>query len=60
MKFSWTVSWVKCLNGEKNNISGIWFSTLKARTEMVFETLVFSLFNHLTQLIAQENFIILL
>jgi len=25
---------------------------------MVFETLVFSLLNHLTQLIAQENFII--
>jgi hypothetical protein len=27
--------------------------------EMVFETLVFSLLNHLTQLVAQENFIIL-
>jgi hypothetical protein len=32
-------------------------STLRARTEMVFETLDFSLLNHLTQLIAQENFI---
>jgi len=30
-------------------------STLKTRTEMVFKTLVLSLFNHLTQLIAQED-----
>jgi hypothetical protein len=28
------------------------------RTEMVFETLVFSPLNHLTRLIARENFII--
>jgi hypothetical protein len=34
-------------------------STLRTRTEMVFETLVFSLLNHLTQMIARENFIIL-
>jgi hypothetical protein len=27
------------------------------KTQMVFETLVFSLLNHLTWLIAQENFI---
>jgi hypothetical protein len=30
-------------------------STLRTRTEMVFETLVFSPLNHLTQLIAREN-----
>jgi hypothetical protein len=34
-------------------------STLRTRTEMVFETLFFSPLNHLTWLIAQENFIIL-
>jgi hypothetical protein len=33
--------------------------TLRTRTEMVFKTLVFSPLNHLTQLIAWENFIIL-
>jgi hypothetical protein len=32
-------------------------STLRTRTEMVFETLVFSPLNHLTWLIARENFI---
>jgi hypothetical protein len=36
-----------------------WENTLRTRTEMVFETLVFSPFNHLTRLIARENFIIL-
>jgi hypothetical protein len=39
-----------------------WFSRyisiLKTRTEMVLETLVFSLLNHLTQLVAWEYFII--
>jgi hypothetical protein len=30
---------------------------LRTRTEMVFETLVFSPLNHLTRLIARENFI---
>jgi len=34
-------------------------STLRTRTEMIFEMLVFSPFNHLNQVIAQENFIIL-
>jgi hypothetical protein len=34
-------------------------STLRTRTEMVFETLAFSPLNHLTLLIARENFIIL-
>jgi hypothetical protein len=34
-------------------------STLRTRTEMVFETLVCSPLNHLTRLIARENFIIL-
>jgi hypothetical protein len=33
-------------------------STLRTRTEMVFETLVCSPLNHLTRLIARENFII--
>jgi hypothetical protein len=32
--------------------------TLRTRKEMVFEKLVFSPLNHLTWLIAQENFII--
>jgi hypothetical protein len=34
------------------------FSTLRTRTEMVLETLVFSPFNHLTRLVAREDFII--
>jgi hypothetical protein len=63
MKFSWAVSWVKWLNGEKTNvlqtISVLVLRVLRTRTEMVFETLVFSLLNHLTWLIALENFIIL-
>jgi hypothetical protein len=49
MKFSWAISWVKWLSSEKTNVS---------KTEMVFKTLVFTPLNHLTQLIAQENFII--
>jgi hypothetical protein len=39
-------------------LSGYHQSTLRMRTEMVFETLVCSLLNHLTWLIARENFII--
>jgi hypothetical protein len=46
MKFSWAISWVKWLSGERT------------KTEMVFETLVFSLLNHLTWLIARENIIL--
>jgi len=34
-------------------------SPLRTRTEMVFETLVFLPFNHLTRLIVRENFFIL-
>jgi len=34
-------------------------TTLRTRTEIVFETLVSTKLNHLTQLIALENFIIL-
>jgi hypothetical protein len=34
-------------------------STLRTRTEMVFETLVCSPLNHLTRLIARENFIMI-
>jgi hypothetical protein len=33
-------------------------STLRTRTEIVLETLVSSPFNHLTRLVARENFII--
>jgi hypothetical protein len=33
------------------------FSTLRTRTKMVLETLIFSPSNHLTQLVARENFI---
>jgi hypothetical protein len=51
MKFSWAISWVKWLSGEKTNISKT-ISVLVLRGEMVFETLVFSPLNHLTQLIA--------
>jgi len=49
MKFSRAISRVR------------WFSstTLGKRTEMVFETLVSKKLNHLTRLIARENFIIL-
>jgi hypothetical protein len=36
------------------------FSTLRTRTGMVLETLVFSPFNHLTRLVARENFITLI
>jgi hypothetical protein len=48
------------LSGEKTNVSKTisvlvlyQTSSLRARTEMVFETLVFSLLNHLTRLIIQ-------
>jgi hypothetical protein len=54
MKFCQAIGQVKCLNGEKSNVSKT-ISVLILRvtgTEMVFKTLVFSLFNHLTQLIA--------
>jgi hypothetical protein len=40
-------------------LNHIHMRTLRTRTEMVFEMLVFSPFNHLTQLTAQDNFIIL-
>jgi hypothetical protein len=49
-KFSQAISQVKWLSGEKTNVSKT--STLRTRTEMVFETLVFSVLNHLTQLTA--------
>jgi hypothetical protein len=53
MKFSWAISRVKWLSGEKTNVS----KTLRTRTEMTFET-VFTPLNHLARLIARENFII--
>jgi hypothetical protein len=58
MKFSRALSRVKGLNGEKTDVSKT-ISVLRTRPEMVFETLVFSPLNHLTWLIARENFIIL-
>jgi hypothetical protein len=53
MKFSRALSRVKWLSGEKTNVSKV----ISALVLVVFETLVFSPLNHLTQLIAQENFI---
>jgi hypothetical protein len=57
MKFSWAISWVNWLGSEKTNvlktISVLVLRVLaRTRTEMVFEMLVFSLLNQLTQLIA--------
>jgi hypothetical protein len=55
-KFSQAISWVKWLNSEKTNISKtisvLMFRVLRMGAETVFETLDFSPFNHLTQLIA--------
>jgi hypothetical protein len=74
VKFSQAISWVKWLSGEKTNvlktisvlvlrvlvcISKTISVLVRTRTEIVFEMLVFSLLNHLTRLIARENFIIL-
>jgi hypothetical protein len=69
MKFSQAISRVKWLNDEKTNVSKSisvlvlrvhnQTSTLRTRTELVFETLVFSPLNHLARLIARENFITL-
>jgi hypothetical protein len=48
-EFSWAISQVKWLSGENPNI----LKTVSVmRTEMVFETLVFSPLDHLIQLIA--------
>jgi hypothetical protein len=60
-KFSQAISQFKWLNGEKNNVlKAISVLVLKVlRTEMIFGTLVFSLFDHLTWLTALLNFIIL-
>jgi hypothetical protein len=44
-------------DGEEKRIH-CWTSTLRTRSEMVFETLVCSPLSHLTRLIARENFII--
>jgi hypothetical protein len=38
--------------------SSLLFRTLRMRTEMDLETSVFSYFNHLTRLVAREDFII--
>jgi hypothetical protein len=57
MKFSQAISRVKWLSVEKTNVSKT-ISVLILWTEMVFKMLVFSPLNHLTWLIAQENFIV--
>jgi len=59
MKFSQAISRVKWLSVEKTNVSKT-ISVLILWTEMVFKMLVFSPLNHLTWLIAQENFITIL
>jgi hypothetical protein len=59
MKFSQDISRVKWLSGEKNQRFEDHLCPLRTRTQMVLETLVFSLLNHLTWLISRENFIIL-
>jgi hypothetical protein len=50
------------VSGEPVRVVYGWFSrhisTLRTRTEMVLETLVFSPFNQLTRLVAREHFII--
>jgi hypothetical protein len=58
MKFSRAISQVKWLSGEKTNVLKtisvlvLRVLVLRTRTEMVFETLLFSPLNHLTWLIA--------
>jgi hypothetical protein len=54
----WTQGSGRCIYDMDGNSSH--FSTLRTRTEMVLEMLVFSPFNHLKQLVAQEDFIIIL
>jgi hypothetical protein len=62
MKFSRAISRVKWFSGEQTNVSKtisvLVLRVLSLRTDMVFETLVFSPLNNLTRLIARENFII--
>jgi hypothetical protein len=64
MKFSQAISWVRWFSFVETNVSKtISFLVLRLVelmwTEMVFKMLVSTELNHLTQLIAQENFIIL-
>jgi hypothetical protein len=70
MKFSRAISSVRWFSFVETNVSKtisvlvfrvvthISSTTLRTRTEMVFETLVSTKLNHLTRLIARENFII--
>jgi hypothetical protein len=62
MKFFWVISWVRWFSFVETNVSKT-ISILVLRVaelgEMVFETLVSTKLNHLTQLITRENFIIL-
>jgi hypothetical protein len=53
MKFSRAISRVKWFSCEKTNVS----KNISVLVLRVFETLVFSPLNHLTRLIARENFI---
>jgi hypothetical protein len=55
MKFSRAISRVKWLSGEQTSVS----KTISVLVLRVFETLVWLPLNHLTRLIARENFIIL-
>jgi hypothetical protein len=64
IKSSTATSRVNWLNGEKSSVLVLralqYFSTLRTRTKMVLEMLVFSPFSQLTRLVAREDFIIIL
>jgi hypothetical protein len=67
MKFSWAISQVRWFSFLETSVLKVIAvlvlrvnsTTLRTRTEMVFEMLVFKKMNHLTWLIVRENFIIL-
>jgi hypothetical protein len=59
MKFSQAISQVKWLSCEKTKVLKTISVLVLGVLETVFKKLIFSLLNHLTLLIAQENFIIL-
>jgi hypothetical protein len=57
IKFSPASSRISWLKMDKTDVSRIISASLRTRTEMVLETSVLSIFNQLTRLEAQENFI---
>jgi hypothetical protein len=68
MKFSRAISRVRWFSSVETNVSKtisvlilrvVELIKVRTRTEMVFKTLVSTKLNHLTRLIARENFIIL-